>query len=327
MKNLITEGRYDKVTTDVSREIVETVKKGRKSLQTRIKLFERTFVDISVYMHYDDKKFINVYGAAYINPKSIRKYYKNKRIVLHIDLPMSLKLRMKTLSGLIPEIKNIVRHEIEHITQSKFTDRERKNFFSQSRNYPGDIEYWEYLTEPYEVEAHVRGLYKKAKTVKKPLNDMLQDYFNYLGEPEVNMDSDEIDAVKKAWIAYAKKNLPQNEMRKYGYFDEEGVEEVNYIRENHRVMGFRYKNPDVNVRISFNTTPETGNIRFKLMDMMDELAVKVNSVMGGGGNLNTYVIDINVYDEVEAQKIINDMRLKLLLNGIIVDDITYTIKK
>lgn len=324
MKNLIKEGRYDKVTTDVSREIVEAIKKGRKSLKTRIRLFERTFVDISVYIHYDDEKFINVYGATYLKPKQIRKYYKNKRVVLHVDIPMSSELKIKSLSGLVPEIKNIVRHEIEHVLQAKFLDRERKDFFSQKRSYPKNIEYWEYLTEPYEVEAHVRGLFKKAKTVKQPLNDMLDDFFNYLREPEVDMDSDEIAAVEKAWTEYAMKHLPQTEFRKYGYQTKENESLMN---ENHRVMGFRYKEPDVRIRISFNATPEIGNIRYKLMDMMDELNVKVNSVMGGGGKLNSYIIDVNIYDESEAQKIINDTRLRLLLNGIIIDDITYTIKK
>lgn len=324
MRILINEGRYDKVTTDVSREILEVVKLGKKSLQTRIRLFERTFVDFSVYIHYDDRNFVNVYGATYLNPKQIRKYYKNKRVVLHVDVPESVELRKKVLSGILAEIKNIVRHEIEHVLQERFIDRERKNFFSKSRSYPRDLEFWEYLTEPYEVEAHVRGLYKKAKTTKQPLNVLIDDYLNYLREPEVDMDSDEIEAVEKAWVEYAMKHLPQTEFRQYGYQTEEDESSMN---EHHRVMGFRYKEPDVKIRISFNTTPEMGNIRYKLMDILDELTVKVNSVMGGGGNLNSYTVDANIYDETEAQKIINDMRLKLLLNGIIVDDITYTIKK
>jgi hypothetical protein len=321
MKTLIKEGRYDKVTTDVSREIVEAIKKGRKSMQTRIRLFERTFVDFSIYIHYDDEKFINVYGATYVNPKQIRKYYKNKRVVLHVDLPMSPKLRMESLSGLVPEIKNIVRHEIEHVLQAKFLDRERKNFFSQKRGYPKDIEYWEYLTEPYEVEAHVRGLFKKAKTVKQPLNDMLDDFFNYLREPEVDMDPDEIAAVEKAWKDYAIKNLPQTEFRRYGY-QTEGEEDL--MNESHRVMGFRYKKPEVKTVISFNA-PDAGNLKFILRDIMDDMTVDVNYISGGGGRHNSYAINANVYDETEVEKIINDIRLKLMLKNISLNDITYKI--
>jgi len=182
MKTLIKEGRYDKVTTDVSREIVEAIKKGKRSIQTRIRLFERTFVDFSVYMHYDDEKFINVYGAAYLNPKQIRKYYKNKRVVLHVDLPKSPELRMRSLSALVPEIKNIVRHEIEHVLQARFLDRERKNFFSQRRVYPKDIEFWEYLTEPYEVEAHVRVILIILENLKLIWTQMRLNWLKKLGK-------------------------------------------------------------------------------------------------------------------------------------------------
>lgn len=321
MKTLIKEGRYDKVTTDVSREIVEAIKKGKRSIQTRIRLFERTFVDFSVYMHYDDEKFINVYGATYLNPKQIRKYYKNKRVVLHIDLPKSPELRMRSLSGLVPEIKNIVRHEIEHVLQERFLDRERKNFFSKRRVYPKDIEFWEYLSEPYEVEAHVRGLFKKAKTLKQPLNNMIDDYFNYLREPEIDMDPDEIELVEKAWKDYAIKNLPKTEFRKYGY---ETEKEEDLMNESHRVMGFRYKKPEVKTVISFNA-PDADNLKFILRDIMDDMTVDVNYIAGGGGIHNSYVINANVYDEAEIEKIISDIRLKLMLKNISVNDITYKI--
>jgi hypothetical protein len=236
MKNLLSEGRYDKVTTELSREIVDTIKRGSKRLQTRIVLFKRTYVDISVYIHYKENHATGdeqVYGATYLNPKDIRKHYSNKRIILHVEVPKDPEARRLGMSDLVPEIKNIVRHEIEHVTQNKFKDRERQGFFSNKRRYPEDIEYYEYLMEPYEVEAYVRGLYKKAKTLKQPLNVLLNAWWDYLESVEVHPD--EIRAVKNAWIAYAKKHLPQTPLRQYGYREEPAEEvvqpQLNYINE------------------------------------------------------------------------------------------------
>lgn len=94
--------------------------------------------------------------------------------------------------------------------------------------------------------------------------------------------------------------------------------------DSHRVMGFRYKKPETRARISL-IAPDAGNLKFKLRDVMDEMSVEVNHITGGGGRFNSYIIDINVYDEVEVQKIISDLRLKLMLNNINIEDVTYSI--
>jgi len=215
MENLLSEGRYDKVTTDLSREIVQAVKQGKKRLQTRITLFKRTNIEISVYFHYSDESEPEVYGAMYPKASEIRKHYKGMKIIYHVVVPLDRERRMQGLSDIIPEIKNIVRHEIEHVTQSKFKEKERAGFFSNKRRYPEDIEYWEYLTEPYEVEAYVRGLYKKAKTVRQPLNVLLNAWWDYLRS--VDLDPPEIEAVKRAWTGYAAKHLPRTPLRQFGY--------------------------------------------------------------------------------------------------------------
>lgn len=215
MENLLSEGRYDKVTTDLSREIVQAVKQGKKRLQTRITLFKRTNIEISVYFHYSDESEPEVYGAMYPKASEIRKHYKGMKIIYHVVVPLDRERRMQGLSDIIPEIKNIVRHEIEHVTQSKFKEKERAGFFSNKRRYPDDIEYWEYLTEPYEVEAYVRGLYKKAKTVRQPLNVLLNAWWDYLRS--VDLDPSEIEAVKRAWTGYAAKHLPRTPLRQFGY--------------------------------------------------------------------------------------------------------------
>lgn len=336
MNNLLLEGRYDNVTTQLSREIVTAAKQGQRRLKTRISLFKRTYVDVNVYFHYltspdntdlnvawEPESLEQVYGATYLNPKDIRKKYKNKRIILHVDIPKEEDRRLASLSTLIPEIKNIIRHEIEHIAQHKFKDREREGFFSEKRRYPQDIEYWEYLIEPYEIEAYVRGLYKKAKTLKQPLNVVLNAWWDYLESAELHPN--EIQTIKKAWTDYAKKHLPQTPLRQYGYIDEP---EAEGIVESQRVMGFKLKGsgPNVNCIIRFEA-PDSGNLKYKIRDILDYMDVSYNSVEGGGGKLNSYSLDLNLYDEKEAQAIIDDLTVKLMLKGDRIKDTTYSIRE
>lgn len=98
--------------------------------------------------------------------------------------------------------------------------------------------------------------------------------------------------------------------------------------ESQRVMGFKLGNqgPKVNCIIHIEA-PDAGNIKFKLMDLLDYLNVDYNSVTGGGGRFNNYRIDANLYDEKEAESIINDLRIKLLLANVKVGDATFSIKE
>jgi hypothetical protein len=229
---IIKEGRYDEITTELSRKAVEKIKKREKRLNLLIRLFERTPIDVSFYIRYSDEIIPQVYGGTYLEPKKVRKGLKNKRIVIHVDLPKTEELINKVMSSIIPDLKGIIRHEIEHVAQHKFKDRERKGFFSKKRRYPEDILYWEYLVEPYEVEAYVRGLYKKSKTSKTGLKDVIDSWINeYLinnENPLSKLDIDEIEHIRKAWYDYANKHLPKNEFRKYG-FSYDSVNENNIL--------------------------------------------------------------------------------------------------
>ena len=232
MENLLTEGRYDRVTTELSREVINAVKEGKRRYQTAIVLFKRTYVDIVVYIHrIKDLEEPQVYAGTYLNPKEIRKDFKNKRIIFHVEVPMGDEELVRSFNTLIPELKNIIRHEIEHVAQNKFKDREREGFFSSKRRYPQDLEYFEYLMEPYEVEAYVRGLYKKAKTLGQPLNTLIDDFKDYL--EGTDMHPHEVKGVMDSWRAYAKKHLYQTPYRKYGYVNDtpETEEELNQFRQ------------------------------------------------------------------------------------------------
>ena len=67
--------------------------------------------------------------------------------------------------------------------------------------------------------------------------------------------------------------------------------------------------------MSFEVSEPTYN-KFRLMDRLDSMNVKYNSVKGGGGKYNSFTVDLDLYDEKEAQAIINDLNIKLMLEGV-----------
>ena len=327
MENLITEGRYDQVTTELSREIISAVKKGVKRFQTQIILFSRTKVDISVYFHYNDEEPIDVSAGTYINPRDIRSHYKNKRIVFHVNVPKTESLKLQKMSELVPEVKNIVRHEIEHVAQAKFTDRARKGFFSTKRGYYSDeaaakgkgITYLQYLLEPYEVEAYVRGLYKKGKTLKQPLNVLLDDWQMYL-EDSTNLTDEEIDQVMTAWRAYAKKHLPQSSQRWYGYSDSVNVNED---------IGFRpsYMKPEINVILNFSAPDAGKDLKPILEEILEKKNIKINSMSIGTGVNGSCRLDLSFFNEREVQHLIDDLHRELMVvHDVRIQDVTHYIK-
>jgi len=97
------------------------------------------------------------------------------------------------------------------------------------------------------------------------------------------------------------------------------------ISENYRTVGFKYKNPETSVTIRFDAPVESGNLKFKIMDILDKLNVNYDFVKyGGGTRFNSYSIGINVYDEKEIETIINDLKLSLLLSDSKISDVTYS---
>ena len=106
----------------------------------------------------------------------------------------------KAYSELVPEIKDALRHEIEHISQYSFNKGVMPDGIDQD-----DLPLFDYLTLDYEIPAFVQGLYKSAKTKKITLTKAIQDFLDDRAE---ELSSEEEAEVMKIWTDWAKKNLP-----------------------------------------------------------------------------------------------------------------------
>jgi len=76
------------------------------------------------------------------------------------------------------DLKDIIRHEIEHLTQSGWNKRKGKDFEDESIaryliNEVKEIPYFNYFLLDKEVDAMLQGLYYKTKKQKKPFKEVI----------------------------------------------------------------------------------------------------------------------------------------------------------
>jgi hypothetical protein len=113
------------------------------------------------------------------------------------------------------ELRDLLRHEIEHITHigdyskpdkvNKLGLDLKKNINKVNKTYKdtSNITTFDYITLPTEIDANIQGLYSKAKTTKKPFQDVFDNwlnqmfYKNHLNEKEL----------KKVYDIYKKRIL------------------------------------------------------------------------------------------------------------------------
>ena len=109
------------------------------------------------------------------------------------------ELTKEYYSELSAEIRNTVRHELEHLAQYR-TDKGVK-----PRGNQDDLPDVEYLTLDYEIPGHIQGLRTKAKAKKISLQQAIEDLFN---SAEYDLDLDEEDFVRETWMNWLEKNMP-----------------------------------------------------------------------------------------------------------------------
>ena len=99
----------------------------------------------------------------------------------------------------IADMKNSLRHELEHVGQYQLSKAENP---SQS---PDEYTYFQYFTFDFEVPAFVKGLNKLARTKKITFTQAMDEY---LGNFVEDLSDIQMAEVKRIWTDYAKKNIP-----------------------------------------------------------------------------------------------------------------------
>ena len=111
------------------------------------------------------------------------------------------------------DLKDIVRHEIEHLTQSGYNvinskelpDDQTLRYYIQNLKI---LPYSNYYLLDKEIPAMLQGMYFKAKKMKKPFKDILNGYLDIFVNDETINKEDKSDILNRWRVAARELNLP-----------------------------------------------------------------------------------------------------------------------
>lgn len=97
--------------------------------------------------------------------------------ILYIELTINPASEPQCYTQLAPEMRNLIRHEMEHLTQrgwNTIPSKKMKRNYAQRIKIQSDPEsYYKYYKLKDEVDANLHGIYAEAKTRKIPFNEMV----------------------------------------------------------------------------------------------------------------------------------------------------------
>ena len=219
LKQLILEGMYDKLTGDINKAVFAKVKDAIKgsgnqenpkkykgyevrkdpmptlSLQHMFQSEKKTLyvgefndpvsgVDVEVELKFAISEDGVKPGAFFIDG-SAEADSDYPSIEVNIGIHPNDE-KGSIFSKIQPVLRDLVRHEIEHLTHGKDSAAVKL-----SKVLRGDEAmrvkirqnpelFYKYFLLPKEVDANIHGLYSKAKTMKKPYQDVVDDYLDSL---------------------------------------------------------------------------------------------------------------------------------------------------
>lgn len=207
LKQLITEGRYSQtvrqISMDVMKEVMTFIKSDDEDMEWEDSYTQETFhgeddeeiFSVKLNLIKNDSDLPYDIDAAYdFDDEEEYINYLEFNIDINPDLFVD-----KQINKFLAELKDAIRHEIEHLYQSENPNKRVKHKKSSTLAQ-------EVLT-PRELPAYIQGFYTQAKTRKMYMDDVIDEWAE---ERKNNFkNKKEIDKVKNKLIEFGKKLLPQ----------------------------------------------------------------------------------------------------------------------
>ena len=205
-ESVLFEGRYNTIVNDIVSDVMDLIKKtntGEKKYNG-IKISYSKSDDVPSFFELIEKgKFLKV--GEYRSEKSdvdvtvnlllIRDevpVYPGDFIVtgdaddqaatIYVEISLDPASEPNCYSDIVPDLKDVVRHEIEHLTQRGWNEKSgkymRSNQGARNRIFLNPDLRYKYYKLKDEVDANLQGLYTKAKTLKRPFKDVVMDFLD-----------------------------------------------------------------------------------------------------------------------------------------------------
>jgi hypothetical protein len=192
----LTEGRYDKTSNVVASDIFNFWKNDFES-GAKQSILRSTIEDRDVTFDLVAKiKFTN--GGNELKVDGGLKETKYGDFIIFVDFEVDKNALPEMWSEISMNLKDVVRHEIEHITQADpemypsklMKDDQLIRDLIDAKMLPKDL----YFKLEKEVDANLQGLYFRAKKEKKPFSDVINSYLD-----TQNITSEEREKILNIW--------------------------------------------------------------------------------------------------------------------------------
>lgn len=212
LKKIITEGRYDSIVTELSSKLFTVVKNSYAAVSDP----KGKFAGEKIYFklgqparEISDDKYPHVFFEEVDNKTIPLEFYLllkvqwvdglgdfryggdayNETKIKSDDVPL-VEVRFEIdpadypniLSEVAMHLRDILRHEIEHLTQSGWNTNIAKYIPSdqatRKKIEAGKLPAARYFTLPKEIPAMIQGLYMKAKKSRTPFQQVVDNYLS-----------------------------------------------------------------------------------------------------------------------------------------------------
>lgn len=246
LKALVVEGRYDSLVTKLSSKLLGIIKdsyaattdpQGKFSGQKIAFKSGETIPNII-----DDSEFKHVYFEEVENTQIPLEFYLELKVqwiegfddfryggdaynetgVDSADMPL-IEVRFeidpaeypRILSDVAMHLRDILRHEIEHLTQSGWNTLDGKYIASdqalRKKIESGKLAPARYFTLPKETPAMIQGLYHKAKKSKQPFQKVVDNYLS-IWVDNGTITQQEKEKILATWRTYLPKLAIRQEL-------------------------------------------------------------------------------------------------------------------
>jgi hypothetical protein len=246
MRQLFLEGRYDSLVTTLSNKLLGIIKDSYLAVSNSngkfgsVKIFYKqgeTVPEIE-----DDATQPNIYFEEVENATIPVEFYLQLKVQWieglddlryggdayndskrNSDEPPLIEVRVqidpaeypRVLSSIAMNLRDTLRHEIEHVTQSGWNTIDGKYISSDAtlRNKieSGKLPPARYFTLPKEIPAMLQGLYFKAKKSKQPFKTVVDEYLSMWVDNET-ITPQEKENILTTWRAYLPKLAIRQEL-------------------------------------------------------------------------------------------------------------------
>ena len=174
----LNEGRYDKISNQISSTIFNQWKEDYESGADASR-YEETFETDDLMIDVD----ANISFIPELNDLNIDGGADSNTDYLEIRFEVDPKLLPKMWSEISMNLKDVVRHEIEHLTHGEGFNLKPGKFIEDDQLIRNLIDAKllpkaEYFKLEKEVDAQLQGMYFRAKKEKRPFIDVLDTYLN-----------------------------------------------------------------------------------------------------------------------------------------------------